>query len=155
MWVGLSAVKVDCTIKETPLSDTTNTGKLIAQIEKNTSMVDFYKTNLVKCLPIKDEKIRYPKKDEMETCYNRHLEGEITEFKPKVVFLLGKQVSDFVSDDEVKFSKSFSYKPFTMHGTTFVPVHHPSYVLVYKRKKVDSYIKSVSSLIAKYASSPA
>ena len=33
MWVGLSAVKVECTIKEAPLSKSTNTGKLISEIE--------------------------------------------------------------------------------------------------------------------------
>jgi len=151
MWVGLSAVKVVCTVKETPLSKTTNTGKLISEIEQRNNDIDFYKTNLVKCLPVNGTKIRYPKQDEMKSCYN-HLQNEICEFKPKLVFLLGKQVGDFVSDrKKLKLSNSFSYKMFQKDKVWYVPVHHPSYILVYKRKKINSYIEGITKIIEKFA----
>ena len=152
MWVGLSAVKVDDIEKETPLSNLTNTGKLLAEIENRNKKSKFYKTNLVKCLPLNSDKIRYPRKDEMLACYN-NLESEVSEFKPKLVFLLGKLVADFVAKDkfEVNFADDFKYEAIKAGDTIYVPVHHPSYILVYKRKNVDSYIKGISKLIAKYS----
>ncbi|MBP8192048.1 MAG: hypothetical protein KAX69_00485 [Chitinophagales bacterium] len=147
MWVGLSAVKVECTIKEAPLSKSTNTGKLISEIENINNGIEFYKTNLVKCLPLKDEKIRYPKQEEMKSCFN-HLKTEIVEFKPKLVFLLGKQVIDFIADKkDINFSDKFDYKPYLKDNITYVPVHHPSYILVYKRKNIHSYVDSINKII--------
>ena len=150
IWVGLSAVKVNCVVSETPLSKSTNSGKLITDIEEKNAQVAFYKTNLVKCLPIQDEKIRYPKQSEMKSCSN-HLQEEITEFKPKIVFLLGKQVADFVNERKSEgLSDNFDYKTIKRDNTVYVPVHHPSYILVYKRKQLDSYIAGISKIIAAY-----
>ena len=151
MWVGLSAVKVDDIDKETPLSNLTNSGKLISEVEQLNREVDFYKTNLVKCLPIQSDKIRYPNKEEMRACYN-NLECEVNDFKPKIVFLLGKLVADFVAKDkfDVSFADNFKYQPVEVDGTLYVPIHHPSYILVYKRKKVNSYMKGISKVIGKY-----
>ncbi len=146
MWVGLSAVKVQCTTTETPLSNSTNTGKLIAEIEKKNNNVNFYKTNLVKCLPIKDQKIRYPKKEEMKSCFG-HLTEEIEEFKPKIVFLLGKQVADFVSEKNSELSSTYDYDTVKKNNVIYVSVHHPSYILVYKRKELDAYIRGISKII--------
>ncbi|TAH42333.1 MAG: hypothetical protein EYC69_06085 [Bacteroidetes bacterium] len=150
MWVGLSAVKVECTQTETPLSSSSNTGKLIMQIEDLNVDSEFYKTNLVKCLPLDKNKIRYPKKEEMKSCYN-HLEKEIMEFKPKIVFLLGKQVSNFVSNRTVELPSSFRYKPVIKNNTVYISIHHPSYILVYKRKKINAYLKSINQIISKYS----
>lgn len=150
MWVGLSAVKVECTTKDAPLSISTNTGKLLSEIESNSNGIEFYKTNLVKCLPLKDEKIRYPKQDEMRSCFN-HLKTEIVEFKPKLVFLLGKQVIDFVTEKkDLTFSDKFDYLPYQKDDVTYVPVHHPSYILVYKRKNINSYISSINNIINRF-----
>ena len=93
-WVGLSAVKVSDSM-DIPLASNTNSGKLIHSIEFFNSEIDFYKTNLVKCLPLKDGKIRYPSKEEMKTCFP-HLENEINSINPRLIFLLGKQVATFV-----------------------------------------------------------
>jgi uracil-DNA glycosylase len=149
-WVGLSAVKVDCTKKDTPLANNTNSGKLIAQIEQKNKKTAFYKTNLVKCLPLENDKIRYPKKDEMRACC-KHLNTEITELQPKLVFLLGKQVGDFVTENKaLKYSDSFEYKSYQKDNTIYVPVHHPSYILVYKRQQMNSYINGISKIINKF-----
>jgi DNA polymerase len=146
-WVGLSAVAFGEDQEKLPLSPFTRSGALIAEIEKSSSKnLIFYKTNLVKCLPLKKDKIRYPLQHEMEKCYP-NLELEIKELRPSTVFLLGKQVASFVIDklvgDEVVFNETFRYKGLTVNGVTYVPVHHPSYILVYKRMHINKYKKGI------------
>ena len=83
----------------------------------------------------------------MRTCC-KHLHSEILEFRPKLVFLLGKQVGDFVTEvKNIKLSDKFEYETFQKDNTIYVPVHHPSYILVYKRKFIDSYINGISKVI--------
>lgn len=148
-WVGLSAVKVSDN-KDVPLSTNTNSGKLINSIEFFIPNVEFYKTNIVKCLPLKDEKIRYPLKKEMETCFF-HLENEMDTLNPKLIFLLGKQVATFVLNKygikEYSLNDNFEYKSFKIGNYRFIPIHHPSYILVYKRKRLYDYIKNIESII--------
>jgi DNA polymerase len=64
--------------------------------------------------------------------------------------LLGKQVSTFVigkfSEKIVSLHDDFNYETFSFNGVTFVPIHHPSYILVYKRKNILDYIKGIQSL---------
>lgn len=153
-WVGLSAVKIEDDELNVPLAPTTRTGALIKQIEGNAnSETSFYKTNLVKCLPLKGEKIRYPSKKEMIDCFPNLL-SELEFLKPKIVFLLGKQVSDFTLSMYNQrcqgLDSEFNYASFQIEEVTFVPVHHPSYILVYKRRFVENYISGITSLIAKY-----
>ena len=95
-WVGLSAVQVDENEEfKIPLSPSTKSGKLIQDIELACgSDVSFFKTNLVKCLPLNEKKIRYPERIEMNKCYP-NLEAEMDRYKPKVVFLLGRLVAEF------------------------------------------------------------
>jgi uracil-DNA glycosylase len=143
-WVGLSAVQFDEGIEHLPLSPSTRTGALINTIEETLkSEISFYKTNLVKCVPLKDDgKIRYP------------IEHEMDALNPSVVFLLGKQVANFVMKKkgikEIELSDNFKYKSFEINGVSFVPIHHPSYILVYKRKLLSSYIKNVQKICMKF-----
>jgi len=148
-WVGLSAVKVDNHITDTPLSNNTKSGNLINTIESTSKDLHFYKTNIVKCLPLENSKIRYPNFHEMSSCWT-HIIKEIDELKPRHVFLLGSTVSNFFYKKQyiprTSLDKNFKYKPF-MHGKTyFIPIHHPSYILIYKRKMLDLYISSVSGI---------
>jgi len=110
----------------------------------------FYKTNLVKCLPLKLDKIRYPLQHEMEKCFS-NLRSELSELKPTVVFLLGKQVASFVlmklCIEEYTLDANFGYKTFQVGAITYVPVHHPSFVLVYKRKHLKKYMNRIRSII--------
>lgn len=151
MWVGLSAVKVQDVETETPLSDTTRSGNLIKEIEGESEMTSFYKSNIVKCLPLKETgKIRYPSKKEMESCYF-NLKMEIELLKPNVIFLLGKQVASFLAHkfdfNPITFGDDFQYKKFDIDGISVIPIHHPSYILIYKRKKVDLYKQRISTII--------
>jgi len=142
IWVGLSAVKVDNANQATPLSRYTRSGELISQIEDSINSLEFYKTNLVKCLPLEKSKIRYPTQKEMGCCHE-HLQRELKEYKPKIVFLLGKQVAEFV----IGSKKISSFKPLRKDNITYVPIDHPSYMLVYKRKKIRNYVAKISKAI--------
>jgi DNA polymerase len=91
MWVGLSAKKVEDINKTIPLCNDTNSGKIIEKIENKLNDFRFYKTNLVKCLPLdKNNKLRYPTIEEMNSCIENLL-LEINYFKPKIIFVLGKK----------------------------------------------------------------
>ncbi|MFP3153373.1 hypothetical protein LQZ18_02885 [Lachnospiraceae bacterium ZAX-1] len=148
-WVGLSAKKVTCET-EKPLSATTNSGKLICSIEEKCSEISTYKTNLVKCVPLNEkDKLRYPNKKEIDTCFP-NLMDEISELLPKIVFLLGEKVTTAVKKQyhfDFDGWSDFDYNYFSHNGTYFVPIHHPSYIHVYKRKQMDEYIEGVVKVI--------
>ncbi len=149
IWVGLSAVKAQDN-SEIPLSSKTNTGKLIESVEQLCPSKSFYRTNLVKCLPLDNDKIRYPSTSEMKNCFP-NLKDEIQLFKPKLIFLLGKQVATFVlrsyNQDCPSLDDQFEYKSIVIGNSMFVPVHHPSFILVYKRKKMADYIQSLARIV--------
>jgi len=152
-WVGLSSVLISADEEMQPLSPHTRTGSLINKIE-NTFIEDvtFYKTNIVKCVPLINTKTRYPKKHEMEKCYPNLLD-EIEQLKPSIIFLLGKQVASFVlgkhNINSFCLDSSFAYQSYEVDDYIFVPVHHPSYILVYKRKFIDLYVKKINTIITK------
>ncbi len=150
-WVGLSAVLFEEGDEKLPLSILTRTGTLVHSIETpfNNSL-SFYKTNLVKRAPMAGDKVRYPLLHEMEKCYP-NFEWELETLQPKTVFLLGKQVADFILKKmgvrNFSLDDNFNYHGIQINGITFIPVHHPSYILVYKRKALPEYIASLRSLI--------
>ena len=68
----------------------------------------------------------------------------------KTVFLLGEKVYSSVGKKfEIEFEKwndfNFHYKEFK--GVYYVPVYHPSYIYVYKRKRVEDYISGIEKII--------
>ncbi len=148
-WVGLSA-KMVRTEKETPLSPDTNTGMLIQKIEEKLGKVDTYKTNLVKCVPLNEQrKLRYPNRKEIDSCFC-NLQKEIEELSPKIVFLLGERVYSSVGKHfNIEFDKwnEFDYYYKEYEGIYYVPIHHPSYIYVYKRKEIEQYVKSIETLV--------
>lgn len=150
-WVGLSAKKVHFD-NEPPLSIQTNSGRMIHMIEEMCGDITTYKTNLVKCLPLNEQKkLRYPNKWEIDCCYG-HLSGEIKAMSPRIVFLLGEKVSSAVERHfGVHFPnwQDFSYGYQEYHDVFYVPIHHPSYIYVYKRKQMDDYFASVKSVACK------
>ena len=130
-WVGLSAVKVDDVASTRPLASDTRSGKLIDAIELKLSHVSFYHSNLVKCLPSGNGKIRYPARDEMRSCFP-NLVTELGVVAPRVVLLLGKQVADYVCSQmfarPASLADNFRYSAFVAREVAYVPIHHPSYV---------------------------
>jgi DNA polymerase len=153
MWVGLSAKKVSDVGIDIPLQADTSTGKLVSEIETGFPGALFYRANLVKCLPLDaSRKLRYPSLPEISACYPNLL-VEIEETDPSIVFLLGAKVTQFVFSKmglQVPTFSSYEYEPFKHHGRQYVPIHHPSYISVYKRKESDLYIQAVRDIIGKY-----
>lgn len=149
IWVGLSA-KIATYEGEGPLSPKTNSGELLHNVEGKCPNVPMYRTNLVKCVPLNEEgKLRYPNRKEIDVCLP-HLKNEIDELAPQIIFLLGGKVIDAVSHYfSVEFEKwdKFNYSFSKYHDMYFVPVHHPSYVYVYKHKMIDEYVNGLVNVI--------
>ena len=150
-WVGLSAVKNTDLFDNEPLSPRTSTGKLISEIEEMLPEFSFYKTNAVKCLPLNnDGKIRYPTTKEMNLCF-QNMQMEINKINPSIIILLGAQVSQFFLKQynipPISFNDEFSYSSVNSSTIKLLPIHHPSYIQVYKRKKSTEYKQSVSTAI--------
>ena len=140
MWVGLSAKKVEDIHKTIPLCNDTNSGKIIEKIENRLNEFKFYKTNLVKCLPLdKNNKLRYPTTEEMKSCIENLL-LEINYFNPKFIFLLGKKTYNFI------------YKYFVDNNISTDKIYyieHPSYIYIYKRKFIENYIEKIKNICQK------
>ena len=140
MWVGLSSKRVDDLNKSIPLSNDTNSGKIIELIEQELPDLKFYKTNLVKCLPLdENNKLRYPTPKEMQACINNLL-IEIDILNPKIILVLGKLTFNFIE-------KYFIKNNIDKSKLTFI--EHPSYIYVYKRKYMDDYVKKIVDICKK------
>lgn len=132
IWVGLSAKKVDNIQHAIPLDIDTSTGKIVASIEKLLPHYHFYKTNLVKCLPLDDQyKLRYPHSSECDACCaNLIYEREI--LKPKLIILLSEKVGRFVAKKEgfdiQSLPADLGYVAVNHHHQQYLTIHHPSYI---------------------------
>ena len=87
---------------------------------------------------------------EIDSCFE-HLISEIRTMSPKIVFLLGEKVYSSVGKHlKIKFEKwdEFEYHYKEYEGTYYVPIHHPSYIYVYKRKRMEEYVESVKRIIS-------
>lgn len=136
-WLGLSAKKVENINDSIPLNSDTNTGKIIKEIETRFSNLSFYKSNLVKCLPLNGKKLRYPTQYEINACKQNFI-CELLCIRPKLVFCLGQKVFNSIKD--LSNLQEFSF-------CKFIHIEHPSYIYVYKRKFLNDYIEKVSNLI--------
>jgi uracil-DNA glycosylase len=151
MWVGLSAKRVVDPAISVPLDTDTNSGRLIAEIEGLFPHVRFYKTNLVKCLPLSEEgKLRYPTVVECSACVP-NLDLELDLVNPKVVFLLGAKVAKCILSrlDTDTAKASTNYSVIEYQGRFFVPIPHPSFIMAYRRKSKVDYVERVRGLIAR------
>ena len=151
MFVGLSAKFDKEQLVMKPLCSSTNTGKIIDKIEERLSEnIIVYRTNLVKCPPVdKNNKIRYPNKKEMTHCLE-HLYMEIYRFNPKIIIMLGEQVSNFIIETLELSHNAFKYvfsKTYIKDDLKFIATHHPSYIYIYKRKILNEYIQEIVDLI--------
>lgn len=149
MWVGLSAKKTTNAEGFAPLNSNTNTGKLVAEIEARCPSVKFYKTNLVKFPPLDaKQKLRYPTLEECAVCYPE-LRIEIRTINPRVILLLGNKTATFILNQlGLQMPKlSYKYQAFEYEERWYIPIHHPSYIMVYKRKEKYMYIQAVKAVI--------
>ena len=141
MIIGISA-KMKETEDEIPLSENTNSGKLIKMIEErlveeNNNLL-CYRSNMVKCVPLdKEGKIRYPNSLEIENCIE-NLVYELSIVKPKVVVLLGRLVEKHLKKKIIEL------------GYNTITIYHPSYIYVYRKKEIEKYVEESSKNILKY-----
>lgn len=85
-------------------------------------------------------------------CCFKNLLAEIAEVKPKVVALLGEKVCSAVEKKlNIKLKRwcGFEYFATEHNGIWYLPVQHPSYIYVYKRKEVEKYVKKVAEAIGR------
>lgn len=138
MWVGLSAKKVTDISISVPLENNTNSGKIIEQIEQQIPNYNFYKTNLLKCLPLdENNKLRYPTVNEMDKCI-KNLIYEIDIIKPKLIFLLGRKTYNYV----YKYFKNNN-----LDANNIYYIEHPSYIYVYRKRLINEYISKIVEII--------
>ena len=141
IFLGISA-KMKETEDEMPLSENTNSGKLIKMIEerllKENNNISCYRSNMVKCVPLNEKgKIRYPDSLEIENCID-NLVYELSIVKPKVVVLLGRLVEKHLK------------KKIIEKGYNTITIYHPSYIHVYRKKEIEKYVEESSKNILKY-----
>ena len=141
MFLGISA-KIKEKEDEMPLSENTNSGKLIKMIEErlleeNNNLL-CYRSNMVKCVPLNEEgKIRYPDNLEIENCIE-NLEYELNIVNPKVVVFLGRLVEKYLKKKIIEL------------GYNVITIYHPSYIYVYRKKEIEKYVEESSKNILKY-----
>ena len=141
MFLGISA-KMKETEDEMPLSENTNSGKLIKMIEErlleeNNNLL-CYRSNMVKCVPLnEDGKIRYPDNLEIENCIE-NLEYELNIVKPKLVVLLGRLIEKYLKKKIIEL------------GYNVITIYHPSYIYMYRKKEIEKYVEESSKNILKY-----
>ena len=85
-------------------------------------------------------------------CCFKNLLAEIAEVKPKVVILLGEKVCSAVEKKlniKIKRWRGFEYFATEYNGIWYLPVQHPSYIYVYKRKEVEKYVEKVAEAIVR------
>lgn len=131
------------------LSPDTQTGKIVQQIVCKLPFENIKKTNLVREVPLDASgKLRYPDNNEMRAGW-KVLKEEINLSMPCILVTFGQQVSHFLQSEltgkpqKQKLSSEFSYKTIESNNMTILPVHHPSFIYVYKRKNIDSYVDAV------------
>ncbi len=145
MVIGISSKKNSGNKIFHPLDSSTNSGKFISQLEKSLKDTTFYKTNLIKCAPLtSDGKMRYPTTSEINACLP-HLKQEIKTVQPKVIITLGRQVTNFTS---TLFELSLKKYHITHHKNfKILPIDHPSYLMIYKRKELEHYKQIIKEKI--------
>jgi hypothetical protein len=144
-FIGLS-VKPMCE----HLDPETRTGNIIEQIVDQLPAVDVVKTNLVKIAPVDpDGNLRYPNSDEMQLGWYE-LKNEINRTCPDLLVTLGQQVSLFLRSQmgiqpaKPQLPSDFSSGSYLSQSQSkILSIHHPSFIYVYHRKEIDTYIDNV------------
>lgn len=150
MVVGLSA-KIIHDATEIPLDTRTRSGQLVSALEEiaQGDGLSFYRTNLVKCVPLDDNgKLRYPTKEEINKCFENII-LEINYINPKLIILFGSIVENaFENHLQMHFHKSGTkqYKIRQKEKKYFISMYHPSYVLRSKLRK-ERFLADYSYLI--------
>ncbi len=149
-FTGLSTVRSEQADRDEPFSPATASGKVVRDLSGALAGVNVYYTNLVKCLPLQAGTIRYPVRSELELCY-RHYRGELSRLLPRKVVLFGRQVASFVEQKlHLHFRAprdEFDFPVAKAGAVEYLSAYHPSYVLVYRRRKLPLYKRRLISFL--------
>ena len=137
LWVGISMQK-DSLI---PLDEKFVSGRLISSVIELMPEYCHHKANLVNFAPLdKLGKIRYPLKSEIDDSFP-FLNDLIEVVRPQIIIALGGVVIKSLSeafDMKLELPKGFEYQ--VVAGKfSIMPVQHPSYISIYKKKHIDDY----------------
>ena len=105
-----------------------------------------YKTNLVNFATIDNNgKLRYPTNKEIDDYWD-NLNKTIKTYNPQKILLLGNIViKKFEKEFKIKMDDKFiEYKTGYI---SFIPIYHPSYICVYKKKEIKYYQDKIINLI--------
>jgi hypothetical protein len=128
LFVGLSNK-----LNKEPFDIHTNSGKIVHDIIKQLNH-ECYLVNLVQYPPVdKNGKLRYPTKLEIKEAIPAFLKYTDT-IKPDLIVSFGKTVSDELSK-------------IVIINKILLTKNHPSYIWVYKRNSLDSYIDDIVKTI--------
>lgn len=149
-FVGLSA-KPNCG----HLAPETRTGCIVERIIQHLPSVKVVRTNLVRIPPVdRAGNLRYPSLTEMQTGWNELLHETDRTF-PSLLVTLGQQVSFFmrsrmgVQPPKPVLPPDFSHEAYLAQSqSNILSVHHPSFVYVYRRRDIESYVDSVAVSIS-------
>lgn len=149
-FTGLSAVRSERPAQDEPFSAATRSGKLLREISGGLEGAKVYYTNLVKCLPLRGQNIRYPLRSELNFCFKNY-QAELKNLLPRKVVLFGRSVSEFIEEKlQLRFRAGrgeFDFPIASAGGVEYLSAYHPSFVLVYRRRKLDLYQRRIAAFL--------
>lgn len=150
-WIGVSAQRNERGSRTPPLTSETPTGAIIDQIiAACTPELPHTKLNLVdRVLLDESGRLRPPTKDELAAAFRRMLRL-MRQNRGALFIFLGNYIRDFFQSHEGK-GKLNLYTVYDIGTARAAFVHHPSYVRVYKYKKMAEYTSKVASLVVSSA----
>lgn len=128
-------------------------GKELHKILLEADIAQGYITNIVKCMPRKDNSFRRPTKEECSKCYNCYLKYEIEAVKPKHIILLGSTAVETILElDKVKMS-DYVYIEQKKDNMLIHIFYHPSYLIRNPAEGVKHHESMVRYLIKRIKNS--
>jgi len=136
------------------LSVNTATGKVIREITEKLPGIDVHKTNATRHAPLDARgKLRYPTQSELESAFPI-LRRKIEKIRPAVIVSLGNIASRFLMDRLGIKKKGSGLNPVFIYqahtnstGLILLPIHHPSFVLIYRRTHLKNYVNNVAQTL--------
>lgn len=130
----------------------TASGAIIDAIEKRLPGIDVFRTNATTAAPLDAQgQLRYPTELELRRAFPV-LRKRLAISEPAIVVPLGAIVTRFllkrlgVTSRFSTFDHAFRYQGFlTPTGRVVLPIHHPSYIVIYRRVQLDLYVRRVCS----------
>lgn len=147
VWIGLSAKFSRSGKILPPLDEATPSGKLLSEVESFFPGLTFLRANLVDFPPTNQEgRLRYPTPQECNESLPNLLD-ELEIIQPKIVFLLGKIVTECFLKSKPLNVQQDNHDICINKFIKYVSLQHPSYIQIYKRNKKVEYIEKIISVI--------